>query len=172
MTGNKLGMKMDFSNCHLSVELNPKLGLQGVHFVWGYGVNLQEEFCLPKLCFLCHGRRCFSTLQDLAIRVLQNCVPPHLNLKEMKRKNHQKSVWRRNYLDFYLVGDVAWFFQLLLQVFIFPLVVSWVWNSLDLCYKYGLLFWIMIIFGLSVVDLARNLRVWYPGVFPLSQPVH
>ena len=43
MTGNKLGMKMDFSSCHLSVELNPKLGLQGVHFVWGYGVNLQEE---------------------------------------------------------------------------------------------------------------------------------
>lgn len=33
-------------------------------------------------------------------------------------------------LNFDLVGDVAWLFQLLLQIFIFPLVVSWVGDGL------------------------------------------
>ena len=31
------------SNHHLSVKLYPELGLQGVHFVGGYRVDLQEE---------------------------------------------------------------------------------------------------------------------------------
>ena len=39
-------------------------------------------------------------------------------------------VKRQRNLNFDLVGDVAWLFQLLLQIFIFPLVVSWVGDGL------------------------------------------
>ena len=41
---------MDFPNRHLSVKLDPKLSLQGVHFVGGYGVDLQEQKVF-KICF-------------------------------------------------------------------------------------------------------------------------
>ena len=66
------------------------------------------------------------SLKDLTIRVLQNCVPPHLHF-EKGEEITKKSIWKKvkkHHLDFNLVRDVTRFFQLLLQVFIFPLVVS------------------------------------------------
>ena len=114
--------KNQLSIRHLSVKLDPKLGLQGVHFVGGYRVNLQEQ----NQNISCKRKFLFQALQDLAIRVLQNRVPPHLHF-EKGEEITKKSIWKKvkkHHLDFNLVRDVTRFFQLLLQVFIFPLVVS------------------------------------------------
>ena len=50
------------SNHHLSVKLYPELGLQGVHFVGGYRMDLQEEEKCFKT-FLTKVNFCFKLYQ-------------------------------------------------------------------------------------------------------------
>ena len=140
---------MYFSKGHLSVELNPKLGFQGVHFVWRYGVNLQKEKSYKISSFFL-SRVNFARPADKSPPELCSAAPA---FRKDEEKTHKKSVWRRHHLDFNLVGDVAWFFQLLLQVFIFPLVVSWVWNGLD--YNSS--------FQIIILDLDYIFTCYQPG---------
>ena len=107
----------------LAVKLYPELRLEGVHFVGGNRMNL-------------------------TVRVLQNSVPPHLNMRYFITMLTTLKICSSACLYFYLVGNITRFLELLFEVFILPLVISAVGHG-----------------------LARDLRVGDAGVLPLRHPV-
>ena len=109
----------------LAVKLYPELRLEGVHFVGGNRMNL-------------------------TVRVLQNSVPPHLNIGNIITMPMLTAFTKCSSacLYFYLVGNITRFLELLFEVFILPLVISAVGHG-----------------------LARDLRVGDAGVLPLRHPV-
>ena len=84
---------------------------------------------------------------NLTVRVLQNSVPPHLNIRNIITITALK-ICSSARLYFYLVGNITRFLELLFEVFILPLVISAVGHG-----------------------LARDLRVGDAGVLPLRHPV-
>ena len=85
---------------------------------------------------------------NLTVRVLQNSVPPHLNIRYMITMLTAFKKCSSARLYFYLVGNITRFLELLFEVFILPLVISAVGHG-----------------------LARDLRVGDAGVLPLRHPV-